>query len=59
MEKLKRIVVEVVVGVVVIQMKLKCEKCNHVWDTKKDDMPKMCPYCKCSTYYHKPLVLKK
>ena len=40
-------------------MKLKCSKCNHVWITRKERIPVLCSYCKASTYFHKPLVLKE
>ncbi|MEM7819553.1 MAG: hypothetical protein QXD48_01855 [Candidatus Aenigmatarchaeota archaeon] len=40
-------------------MRLKCIHCNHVWDTRKDAISKLCPYCKYSTYYHRPIVIKK
>ncbi len=30
-----------------------------MWDTRKTDIPKQCPYCKYTTHYHKPIVLRK
>lgn len=40
-------------------MRLRCSHCAHVWDTRKETQPSLCPHCKYSLYYHKPLVLKK
>jgi rubrerythrin len=40
-------------------MKLKCSHCDHLWETRKDTVPKQCPYCKYTTHYHKPIVLRK
>ncbi|HLD48741.1 MAG TPA: hypothetical protein VJB11_00080 [archaeon] len=40
-------------------MKLRCSKCGHTWVTRKDKVPVACPYCKSSTYYKKPLVLRE
>ena len=40
-------------------MKLQCTKCDHMWITRKSRIPVACPSCKYSTYYHKPIVIKK
>ncbi|MDI6721236.1 MAG: hypothetical protein QMD85_02505 [Candidatus Aenigmarchaeota archaeon] len=40
-------------------MKLQCPHCSHNWMTRKDKIPSACPHCKYSTYYHKPIVVKK
>jgi uncharacterized CHY-type Zn-finger protein len=30
-----------------------CERCNHKWVPREDEMPKVCPKCK-SPYWDKP-----
>ncbi|MFH0832123.1 MAG: DNA-directed RNA polymerase subunit P [Candidatus Aenigmatarchaeota archaeon] len=40
-------------------MRLRCSHCGHVWDTRKETPPVLCPYCKFSLYYHKPTVIRK
>ena len=39
-------------------MRLKCTHCSHVWMTRKERVPSLCPRCKYSTYYHRPLMLR-
>jgi len=33
---------------------LKCERCEHEWHQKGEDLPKTCPKCK-SPYWQKPM----
>lgn len=40
-------------------MKLKCTRCQHDWETRKDRIPSQCPHCKYSTYYHRPIIIRK
>ncbi len=36
----------------------KCERCEHEWITRSEDVPIVCPKCK-SPYWDKPLNNKK
>jgi predicted Zn-ribbon and HTH transcriptional regulator len=40
-------------------MRLRCPKCDHNWETRKESVPKQCPWCKSSTYFHKPMIVRK
>lgn len=33
--------------------KCKCERCSHAWNTRKEQLPIVCPSCK-SPYWNKP-----
>ena len=35
-----------------------CERCNHKWVPREDEMPKVCPKCK-SPYWDKPRKLER
>jgi len=36
----------------IILTKLKCLRCFHIWYPRKEEMPRVCPYCK-SPYWDK------
>ena len=36
----------------------RCERCDHTWVPREEDVPLVCPKCK-SPYWNKPRKLKK